>query len=358
MNDNPLTCILTTPNLDATGHRWMGMLASIEFTLEYQKGADNGVPDALSQVPICHDCQTVSSLLEGARVGAADRGEAEASEELLCEHVHLENEVHVQAVKLAPMHVVDWGEAQEVNTVLATFRRWLCAYKDTPFPKKNALLKKYFGDHAETEEGCGLFRVCNSLVLNKRLLYVSTMPKGDAEGILAFLIPTGQHCTTLNGVHCDAGHQGQQWMLDLTQECFWWPMMVVDCHTLVQGCQQCRIFEGAILVHIDLMSLESTMQLNKPPSVKNVLVITDHIMHYALVVVMSNQTAKTVARVLYEWFIVVFGAPAKLLSNCRANFTSTLVEELCAMFGIQKCHITAYHTQCYGQVEHFNQTLF
>ena len=47
-DNNSLTYILTTPNLDATGHRWVGMLASFEFTLEYQKGADNRVADALS----------------------------------------------------------------------------------------------------------------------------------------------------------------------------------------------------------------------------------------------------------------------------------------------------------------------
>ena len=94
-DNNPLMYILTTSNLDATGHRWVSMLASFEFTLEYQKGADNGVAGALSWVPICHDCEMVRSLLEGVIMGAADRGETEASKELLCEHVHLENEVCV-----------------------------------------------------------------------------------------------------------------------------------------------------------------------------------------------------------------------------------------------------------------------
>ena len=75
--------------------------------------------DALSQVPICHNHEMVQSLMEGAMVGATDRSEAEANEELLCEHVHLENEVWVPAAKLAPMHMVDWGEAQEVDTVFA-----------------------------------------------------------------------------------------------------------------------------------------------------------------------------------------------------------------------------------------------
>ena len=73
-DNNPLTYVLTTPNLNATGHRCVGTLASFEFTLEYQKEADNGVADALSHIPICHNHKMVWSLLEGAIVGAADRG--------------------------------------------------------------------------------------------------------------------------------------------------------------------------------------------------------------------------------------------------------------------------------------------
>ena len=92
--------------------------------------------------------------------------------------------------------------------------------------------------------------------------------------------------------------------------------------------------------------------------VKNVLVMTDHFTRYALAVVTKDQMAKTVAKVFYEHFIAVFGAPSKLLSNRGANFMSALVKELCSAFGIQKCRTTAYHAQCNGQVEHFHQTLF
>ena len=79
------------------------------------------------------------------------------------------------------------------------------------------------------------------------------------------------------------------------------------------------------------------MELNKPPVVKNVLMITDHFTRYTVAVVMKDQTAKTVVKVFYKHFIAVFGAPAKLLSDRGVNFTSALVEELCAAFGIQKC---------------------
>ena len=49
-DNNPLTYIMTTPNLDTTGHRWVGALAKYDFQLEYQKGQDNAVADALSWV--------------------------------------------------------------------------------------------------------------------------------------------------------------------------------------------------------------------------------------------------------------------------------------------------------------------
>ena len=96
------------------------------------------------------------------------------------------------------------------------------------------------------------------------------------------------------------------------------------------------------------------MELNKPPVMKNVLVMTDHFTRYALAVVTKDQMARTVAKVFYKCFIAVFRAPAKL----GVNFMSTLVEELCSTFGIQKCSTTAYHAQCNGQVERFHQTLF
>ena len=62
--------------------------------------------------------------------------------------------------------------------------------------------------------------------------------------------------------------------------------------------------------------------------------------------------------VFYECFIAVFGVPVKLLSDRGVNFTSALVEKLCAAFGIQKCRTTAYHTQCNEWVKHFHQMLF
>ena len=50
MDNNPLMYTMSTPNLDATGHQWVGTLTWFNFELEHQKGHDNMVVDVLSQV--------------------------------------------------------------------------------------------------------------------------------------------------------------------------------------------------------------------------------------------------------------------------------------------------------------------
>ena len=238
-DNNPLTYVLMMPNLDATGHQWVGVLASFQFELEYQKGADNGTADALSRVPISHSQQTVQSLLEGAIIGVADGGEAKANEELLEEHEHLSREARVQVAKLEPMYIVDWEQAQEADATLAECCKWLCLRKGMLPPQWKTLFKECLGVEAETEQGKMFFCICNSLILNKGLMYVNMTPKGEKEGVLAFVIAVGQHCLAHNGVHRNASHQGQQWTLAVAQERFWWPMMAQDCQAIVRGCPHC-----------------------------------------------------------------------------------------------------------------------
>ena len=50
-DSNPLMYILTMPNLDALGHCWVAALAGYHMKLEYLKGSDNKVADALSHAP-------------------------------------------------------------------------------------------------------------------------------------------------------------------------------------------------------------------------------------------------------------------------------------------------------------------
>ena len=51
MDNNPLTYILTTAKLDATGQRWVASLANYNFQIFYRSGKLNVEADALSEIP-------------------------------------------------------------------------------------------------------------------------------------------------------------------------------------------------------------------------------------------------------------------------------------------------------------------
>ena len=70
-DNNPLTYIMSTPNLDATGHHWVSALAKYDFQLEYQKGRDNAAADALSRVTTRLQPEAVQAILDGAAMGAS-----------------------------------------------------------------------------------------------------------------------------------------------------------------------------------------------------------------------------------------------------------------------------------------------
>ena len=50
-DNNPLTYVLTTAKLDATGHRWLASLASYQFNIKYRPGKNHADADGLSRLP-------------------------------------------------------------------------------------------------------------------------------------------------------------------------------------------------------------------------------------------------------------------------------------------------------------------
>ena len=66
---------------------------------------------------------------------------------------------------------------------------------------------------------------------------------------------------------------------------------------------------------------------------------------------------KTVAKFLWQGYISIFGALAKLLSDWGANFESNIISELYELMGIQKARTLPYHPQTNGQVEDAHQML-
>ena len=74
-------------------------------------------------------------------------------------------------------------------------------------------------------------------------------------------------------------------------------------------------------------------------------------MRYTRAYVTKDQKASTAAKTFYEGFILIFGAPERILTDQGKAFTSEAVEQICSQFGISQSTTTAYHPQGNGQVE-------
>ena len=140
----------------------------------------------------------------------------------------------------------------------------------------------------------------------------------------------------------------------------------------IRSCIHCLQHEGSLpkaplhpimaaapldLLHVDLTSLETTLEPNQSPRVANVLVFQDHFMKHVLAYVIPNQTAKTIAKFLYQGYISIFGAPARLLSDRGVNFMSSVIDEMCKILGMKKLWTIPYHPQTNGLVERLHQAI-
>ena len=212
-DNNPLTYIMSTPNLDATGHHWVSALAKYNFQLEYQKGRDNAAADTLSRVTTCLKPKAVQAILDEAAVGASQRAERE-NPTIVKNNQKLEQEVHVATGQVqVEMHVTDWAAAQKEDPELKGVLHWL----ET---RKKADLKTLLGECIMSKDGQMVWRNCQNFTSLQGTLYLCSTPKGEDEDLLLFIVPRAHWIATLNGCHWDAGHQGGDCTLSFLQECF------------------------------------------------------------------------------------------------------------------------------------------
>ena len=241
------------------------------------------------------------------------------------------------------MHVTDWATAQKEDPELDAVLQWLGS-------RKKADLRTLLGECITSKEGQMVWRNCQNFISLQGTLYLCSTPKGEDEDLLLFVVPKAHWTAALNRCHQDAGHQGHDHTLPLFQEHFWWPGMAKQMRQVIKTCRRCLQYEGGTtkaplcpivattpldLLHVDFTSIETTMELDKSPRVANFLVFQDHFTKYVLAYVTPNQTAKTITKFLYGGYISIFGAPARLLSDRGTSFTSSIIQELCKILGIQ-----------------------
>ena len=129
-NNNPLTYIFSSANLDAAGQRWVAQLASYNFALEYQKGKDNTVADFLSHLDdhlLPGEVQDylnkipypgVKAVLDNAFTPLTERAEQGVRPNPDNQKAGPEVAVGVRPARLASTNITNWKLEQQEDPVL------------------------------------------------------------------------------------------------------------------------------------------------------------------------------------------------------------------------------------------------
>ena len=202
---------LTSPNMDAMKQRCINKLAKYDFSLEYQKGKNNTVADALSRikeerltneeadkflkfVPVIPGDETVVKIFEeegcgqkpesptpytmssaamkavfdNLTSGAGRRVELECNVDSPIYNEADSIEVSVKSARLnSQMHVTNWAEAQWEDPEIRAAMDWcrLDRKKSEPWAQQLLKFKSHLGPHKNTPVGKSLLRNADRLTL-------------------------------------------------------------------------------------------------------------------------------------------------------------------------------------------------
>ena len=92
------------------------------------------------------------------------------------------------------------------------------------------------------------------------------------------------------------------------------------------------------------------------PNVVNLLVFCDNFTKHTMVYISPHQTAKTLAKFLWQGLHLNLQSTGQAPEWLRTNFESNIIRELCEHMGMRKVRTLPYYAQTNGQVEWAHQT--
>ena len=354
-DNNPLTYVLTTAKLDATGQRWASALGEFDFDIQYRSGLNNADADGMSRYPHERVQELESEIVEMKNdvvKAICSNTDTNSLIETTCTHISIIDATDDMGQTMAQIELREIRKQQRLDNVI---ERWRIAVIDRRIPSKN-LTKK---DIIRRKQ----FR---HFTMKRGILYRTI--KDEGETVEQLVLPKCYRNDVLKGLHNDIGHPGRDRTVSLLRERFFWPGMTKDAEEWIENCDRCvrRKFGSDIrapLVNVDTsypLELVCMDYLTLEPSkggICNILVITDHFTKFAMAIPTKNQTAKTTADVFYNNFILHYGIPTRIHSDQGADFESNILKELCHLTNMEKSRTSIYHPQGNAGPERFNRTL-
>ena len=388
-DSNPLTYLLTTAKLDAASYRWLATLSSFSFKILYRAGKQAADADGLSRRPHGDVLDDFKSQKERERISKfweqhmpdadlipLNQSTVQAicdrqliySSETNPHNLTLVQSLSMSIKALPDSFVIDtqFGSSvfsQVTATEIAEKQRADQVIQHvitqlesgvTPPPT----LRDELPDLPLLLKELHRLELQNNILVRRRQI--------GSKCYFQLVSPQELRNQVLTSLHDHMGHMGMERTLDLVRTRFYWPRMSADVYTKIKTCERCVKRKSLPEKAAPLVNIKTTrplelvcmdfLSLEPDGRIKDILVMTDHFTKYAVAIPTPNQKAQTVAKCLWDNFLIHYGIPEKLHSDQGPDFESRTIKELCKVTGIHKIRTTPYHPRG-NPVERFNRTL-
>ncbi|KAL7870752.1 hypothetical protein SRHO_G00082490 [Serrasalmus rhombeus] len=210
-DNNPLTYVLSSAKLNATGCRWVAELADFHFTIRYRPGKENVDADSLSRMPtdietVMRECtEELQSESVSATVQAVEAQQCSEMSWAMALPTHcVEEEEKIGTSSVKPLSKTEIQQAQVVDSDIGTIIDYIRSGEKPSSQQLRTL---------NSATKC-LVREWDKLVLNEDdLLYRRT---GQRQQLV---LPRKFRGMVLQMLHNEMGHQG----VDRTSSLVWVP---------------------------------------------------------------------------------------------------------------------------------------
>ena len=321
-DNNPLTYVLTTAKLNATGQRWVNELADFHFDIKYRPGKSNADADTLSRMPVDFE-KYMHSCTETITLDAVDTITSTTKEQST-----------VHTAWLASLSTVPECAAEDVEDVDAMDSSELRNAQQQDPSISRVLHFKKVGKRPSYKDRQQESAIVRQYLHEWEKLHIA------ADGLLyhtsgthtRLVLPKQWHRKVYQELYENMGHLGADRVIDFARERFYWPFMRTDithyvnnvCHCLKQRkptthtrapLQPINSTAPFQLVSLDFVHLEPSSG-----GYQYILVIMDHYTRFAQAYATRDKSAKTAADKLFNDFILRFGFPETIHHDQGGEF--------------------------------------
>ena len=347
-----LTWLRRTKEPIGQNARWLEQLEEYDFEIVHRPGVRHGNADALSR----HPCPVRTPC-------TACKPEPEETDFGRCDAVQQAEGLHPSEVKGELWTRETLVEAQKRDREIGPVYAALKASSEQPSGRAVGLWSR--GSKI-------LWHQWPRLSLRDGVMYRRWE---DPEGVRTswqVVVPEEFRKPLFDRAHSgmSGGHLGLRKTEDQLNRRMYWPTWRTDAKLWVTWCGPCAQYHRGVPPRqaelnpfpaaepFEVVSIDITGPHPRSRDGNEfILTVVDSFTKFAEAFPIRNHTATTVARKLVDGVFARYGVPLRLLSDQGPEFESSLIAELCRVYGIEKMRTSSYKPSTNGACERFHRTL-